>query len=137
MRIRAATNSISAVLAPFVILLFAFPNYCDKCRYRDVALLFAKQRAAVAESGGCCCGKESGRPDGSPEKSSPGGPPPAARHAPVTFCIGSTLAFLGTASVPVDSVRPPALPVPRVAEPVETLRTEPLLDHKDSRGPPA
>jgi hypothetical protein len=130
-----------------VFLLFAFPNYCDRCSYRDVAELFQVSRDAVSRPVGtplpCCAAGEN--PAGDP-KGRCGAPGGGNRHSPdgknidharVPYCIGSTLSTVTIQSDILDEIRRTVAPEIFRAQETAFARLSPVLDHKESRAPPA
>ncbi len=115
----------------FVLVLFAFPNYCDRCRYRDVARLLA-QKQDEASVPSCCCGK--GKGAGLPGKD---GKHAGASHASVPYCIGKTLSSITEQRDIVAEILLGFAPSPYRPWARTFARLLPMPDHKESRGPPA
>ena len=131
MRTRPVRTFVAWTCTVFVFILFAFPNYCDRCKFRDVARLLAqKQDEAYIPS--CCSGK--GRGSRLPGRD---GRPIGSSSAGVPYCIGKTLSSITEHRDIVAEIRLTLTPSPY--RPVARIfaRLSPLFDHKDSRGPPA
>lgn len=123
----------------FVFLLFAFPNYCDRCTYRDVEELL---KSSVSTSTSCaevppaCCNNAAGAgtTPGGDRDAPPGGK--KADHNRVPYCIGSTLTTVTTHSDVLGEIRRTVSPETFRALETAFARLSPVLDHKESRAPP-
>jgi hypothetical protein len=124
---------VALTCALFVFLLFAFPNYCDRCRYRDVARVFAAVHAG--DTPPCCAGKASA--GSAPGKGGKTTDFPGASANRVPYCIGSTLASMAEQRDVIAEILLAFIPSPYRSEARTFARLFPALDHKDSRGPPA
>jgi hypothetical protein len=130
----------------FVLLLFAAPNYCDLCSYRDVKRLIENSRAnariASPDLPPCCAGGRSpgeDRASGDPaerDDSVPAGNG-AASHSAVPYCIGSTLFTLTSSYDALSEIRLTIVPSLHLPEKTSLHRLIVVPDHKESRAPPA
>jgi hypothetical protein len=138
LRSRAFRKGVSWACAVFVFLLFAFPNYCDRCRFQDVARLFAQQQEKAWTPP--CCAKTA-RGDAAGNRGDGAGSHPGSKagasHARVPYCIGITLASLTEQRDVVAEILLAFAPSPYRPGAPAFARLAPVFDHKDSRGPPA
>lgn len=116
-------------LTVFVFLLFAFPNYCEKCSYRDVSRLLAEQRQEIVPA---CCAKKGAAGESPEKKGKPGG-----THVRYTYCLSKSLSSIIVYRDVPREIREAVRPELFRFEERAFARLSPLLDHKDSRGPPA
>jgi hypothetical protein len=130
---RTIHRAVAVPCSLFVFLLFAFPNYCDRCSYRDVARLLASLEDAAVPP--CCAGKapakgppgDSGGHDGDSDVS----------HTRVPYCIGSTLSSVADHRDILEEIRRVVTPSLFRDSTRAFLRVSVVLDHKESRAPPA
>ena len=105
-------SAIASVLIFFVTALVCFPNYCDRCSYRDVNDAFKAAAAAPPRIEGipaCCVGAEESAapvPDGNPgQEAGDKSPSKSVDHARVPYCIGSTLSTITIQSDFLEAIR--------------------------------
>jgi hypothetical protein len=143
----AGTSVVSTLL---VFLLFSFPNYCDNCAYRNITLYAYSMAPDHPTSGSSCtvprsespaphrdCCAAAGRD--APE-STPGtdtGGDASLRHVRVPYCLSYTISSIaGSRDLP-EEVRGHLISAPlRVVDP-SFARLSVVIDHKESRAPPA
>ena len=117
--------------ASFVFLLFAFPNYCERCSYRDVSRKFAEREAARFVPP-CCAAKA---PKGSPGKKSGG--TGGGTHVRYAFCVAKTLSSIAAHRDVLREIRLSVTCTPYRSVEKRFTRLSPVLDHKETRAPPA
>jgi len=158
---RPALAGIALACAAFVFLLFAFPNYCDRCTYRDVAEILANAPAPTFPAAGSapsCCGaalakapavrssccdpgdhpagnRDPGCGHATDSKSPPSDGKDVA-HGRVPYCIGSTLSTVTVQNDLLGEIRRTVAPSPFRTLETAFARLFPILDHKDSRASP-
>jgi len=133
-------KAIASTCSLFVFLLFAFPNYCDRCSYRDVEELLKSSGSAAsprAEIIPACCAAAGGAATTPPgDRDAPAGGKKVA-HNRVPYCIGSTLSTVTTHSDVLGEIRRTVAPETFRAQETAFARLFVVLDHKESRAPPA
>ena len=143
---------VSCICALLVFLLFSFPNYCDRCSYRDITLS-AADAATKSLTVASPCPHPSTENGNQPACGSPGVVEPAGalddeadgntgsdtgvRHVRVPYCLSYTVSSIaGSGDLP-DAARGSLESAPlRVVDPA-FARLALVLDHKESRAPPA
>jgi hypothetical protein len=134
---------IASACSVLVFLLFAFPNYCDRCSYRDVEELLkvsastALPRAQILPA---CCDPTRGAAAAAREDTGERDAPPGGKkvaHDRVPYCIGSTLSTVTTHSDLLEEIRRTVAPEAFRAQETAFARLSVVLDHKESRAPPA
>jgi len=144
---RPALAGISLACAAFVFFLFSFPNYCDRCSYRDVAEILQGSRTEAAPVRGpapSCCSAASGqaagdRAPGCGHPADDASPPSGGKnvaHNRVPYCIGSTLSTVTIQNDILGEILRTVAPSPFLALETAFARLFPVLDHKDSRASP-
>jgi hypothetical protein len=137
---RFTIKVVASACSVLVFLLFAFPNYCDRCSYRDVENLLeaaasaASPRAAILPP--CCDPAGSAAAAAAGERDAP----PAGKkvaHDRVPYCIGNTLSTVTTHSDLLEEIRRTVAPEAFRAQETAFARLSVVLDHKESRAPPA
>ena len=143
-----AGTSIAVTL--LVFLLFSFPNYCDNCAYRNITL-YAYGMAPDRPTAGspctvppsethephrdCCAGDGQGASGGDPA-ADPGGHA-SLRHVRVPYCLSYTISSIaGSRDLPGEVRGYPVSAPLRIVDP-SFARLSVVLDHKESRAPPA
>lgn len=121
---------VAWTITPLVFLLFAFPNYCDKCSYRDVARLLAQKGQETAPP---CCGKKT-QPERARGKA---GKSDGGNHVRFSFCLTKSLSSIPEHRDVLEEIRLAIsqgyfLPCER-----NVVRLAVVLGYKDCRGPPA
>lgn len=124
---------VAAASSFFVFLLFTFPNYCDRCSYRDVTRILASLESEGIPP--CCAG-------GAPAKEPSGGSGnrddhSQATHTSVPYCIGSTLASVTVHRDVLEEIRRAVTPSRLMDSTGAFVRLSIVLDHKEARAPPA
>jgi hypothetical protein len=147
---RPLLAGISSVCTLLVFLLFSFPNYCDNCAYRNITLYAYSMAPDRPASGSPCHVPPDGKPAPLPDccagtgQGNAGVPPGAdshgaatLRHVRVPYCLSFTISSIaGSRDLP-EAVRGNLASVPlRVFDPAFS-RLFIVLDHKESRAPPA
>jgi hypothetical protein len=137
---RLLSRLIASSCSAFVFLLFAFPNYCDRCSYRDIEERFqfsgssSSPRAQILPA---CCDPTRGAAttDAGEQDVPPGGK--EVSHERISYCIGSTLSTVTTHIDVLGEIRRTVTPETFRAQDTAFARLSVVLDHKESRAPPA
>jgi hypothetical protein len=129
LRTAAVRTFVAWATAVFVFLLFAFPNYCDKCTYRDVARRIAEAKPSLLPP--CCAAKAAKEGEGKkPAKRGDG------THVRYTFCIAKTLSSIADHRDVLREIRLAVTCAPYRSVERRFAGLSPPLVHKDPRAPP-
>jgi hypothetical protein len=143
----AGTSYVCTLL---VFLLFSFPNYCDNCAYRNITLYAYSMAPERTPSGSSCSVPPAENPDSRPAccggtgRETPGGTPSpdnggsaSLRHVRTPYCLSYTISSIAGSTDLPEAVRGDLASAPlRMIDP-EFGRLSVVLDHKESRAPPA
>ena len=133
-----------------VFLLFSFPNYCDNCAYRNITL-YANSMAPDRPASGssctvphpenpeprrdCCPGSGQDAPEGT--TGADAGGDASIHHLRVPYCLSYTISSIaGSRDLPEEARGYLESAPLRVIDP-SFARLFIVLDHKESRAPPA
>lgn len=137
-------SAIASLLVFFVTALVCFPNYCDRCSYRDVNDAFKAAAAApprVQALPTCCVGADGTGapvPDGNPgQEEGDTSPSKSVDHARVPYCIGSTLSTVTVRSDFAESIRRNIAVATLQLPDVVIVRLRHVVGHAESRAPPS
>ena len=149
---RPLLAGISFVCTTLVFLLFSFPNYCDNCAYRNITLYAYSMAPERPPSGSPCSVPPEEQPErlhaccagavGTEQKPEPAPPTEShegssIRHVRVPYCLSySVSSIAGCRDIP-EAARGllPAAPLRVIDRAFSRLTV--ILDHKESRAPPA
>jgi hypothetical protein len=137
-------SAIACSLIFFVTALVCFPNYCDRCSYRDVNDAFKAAAAALPRVEGippCCLGGERSSvpvPNGNPGRTT-GDKSPSKNVDParVPYCIGSTLSTITLRSDILEAIRRSIAVAALELPDVVIVRLPHVVGHAEARAPPA
>jgi hypothetical protein len=137
-------SAIASLLIFFVTALVCFPNYCDRCSYRDVNDAFKAAAAAPSRIEGipaCCVGGEGSAapvPDRNPGREA-GGKSPSKNvdHTRVPYCIGSTLSTITLRSDYLEAIRRSIAVATLHLPDVVVVRLRHVVGHTEARAPPS
>jgi hypothetical protein len=138
-------SAIASFLVFFVTALVCYPNYCDRCCYRDIkdAIKVAAAEAPSRVGGvpSCCAWAERSAepvPDGNPGRK-PGGEPPSKSvdHARVPYCIGSTLSTITIRNDILETIRRSIAVATLQLPDVLVVRLPHVVGHAEARAPPS
>jgi hypothetical protein len=134
LKLRPARTFVAWTITPFVFLLFAFPNYCDKCSYRDIARAFAQkaQRSFMPP----CCAKKANAGDSRKDGGQPGGSN-RGTHVRFSYCLTKTLSSIPEFRDVLEEILLAVIETHFVPDERNAVRLVVVVDHKDCRGPPA
>lgn len=133
MRSRPARTFVASILTVFVFLLFAFPNYCEKCSYRDVARALSTQQKSLLPP--CCAGRAEPATDGGADD--PPAKPSGGKHVRYSFCITKSLSSVAEQRDVLREIRLSILESPFRLEEGAFRPRSPVFPHKHGRAPPA
>jgi hypothetical protein len=147
---RPALAGVSLPCAILVFLLFCFPNYCDNCAYRNITLYAYSMAPERTPSGPSCSVPPGERQAALPPcctggaQESPGAPAGAdnggeesLRHVRVPYCLSYSISSIaGSTDLPGAACGGIVSAPLRVIDP-SFARLSVVLDHKESRAPPA
>lgn len=134
-----AIRMIASACSAFVFLLFAFPNYCDLCSYRDVEKPLHNAGPAAtahAEILPSCCDPAKAHPEAPARNDTPSDGKDVS-HERISYCIGSTLSTVVVHLGLMEEIRRTVSSGPFRVQGTVFARLSAVLDHKDSRAPPA
>lgn len=134
LRQRPVRTFVAWTITPLVVILFAFPNYCDRCSYRDVARAFAQktQRTFMPP----CCAKKAQAGD-PPKKGDRPDESNRGTHVRFSYCLSKTLSSIAEHRDILKEIRLAITETHYHPDERNAVRLAILLDHKDCRGPPA